>query len=246
MNTTTVEESPDFDEMIGSMRRIEGQLRHVLSNNAEPEAKVNELFAALAKAQAEIKNAEQDAEAQAGSYSYRYATLDSVLNAIRGPLAKNGLSIVQMPMRRKEGEVELLGLTTILGHSSGQMIENYFEMYPPKRDPQGIGSAMTYMRRYTAMALCGISGAADDDAQTAQPEAETITPAEADKILELADDLFGSDADELLARMCDKVFGVAGVPKIPKGQAEVALKRIENTHKRKQKEKEAPKTKPSA
>lgn len=231
---------------IARLNERQDNLEVMLTNQEAPRPAHNELFAALAKAQAEIKNAEHDAEADAGPYKYKYATLDAVLNAIRGPLSKNGLSFIQMPTRVKRDDVELLGLTTILAHTSGQSIENYFEMYPPKRDPQGIGSAMTYMRRYVLMAMTGIAGAADLDAENTKPAAETITAAECDQILALADELFGSDADALLERMCDKIFGVDAVSKIPKGQAEVAMKRIENTRKRKDAEKQKPAAKKPA
>jgi hypothetical protein len=83
------------------------------------------------------------------------------------------------------------------------------------------------------MAIVGIAGAADDDAEGTKAEAETITAAEADAIWNLADELFGDDANLLLERMCDKIFGVDGVPKIPAGEAEVAMQRIKNTRKRK-------------
>jgi hypothetical protein len=220
----------------------------VIMDREEPEPEHDKLFTALAKAQAEITSAELDAEGQAGTRVYKYATLTSVMEAIRGPLSKNGLSIIQLPERFKADDgAELLRLTTILAHSSGQSISNKFAMYPPKQDPQGIGSAMTYMRRYTIMAIVGIAGANDDDAEGTKAEPQTITPAEADAILSLADDLFGSDADALLARMCDKIFDVPSIPKIPKGEAEVAMDRIRNTRKRKDEEKKPkPKAKPAA
>jgi hypothetical protein len=208
--------------------------------------KYDKLFTALAKAQAEIKNAEQDREVDAGQYKYSYATLDSVLNAIRGPLSKNGLCLLQMPRYETVDKSVLLTLETILGHSSGQSMTDYFSMFPPKQDPQGIGSCLTYMRRYTAMAMVGIAGAADDDAEATKAAPKTITAAEADKILSLADDLFGDDADALIARMCDKIFGVAGVPQIPEGEGDIALQRIQNTRDRKDKEKLNPKPKPAA
>ena len=217
-------------------RQIES-LEMAIVNQEAPPAKCDKVFAALAKAQAEIKNAEHDAEADAGQYKYQYATLDAVLNAVRGPLSANGLSITQLPGRKVEKEgVELLTLTTVLGHSSGQFIDNDFEMYPPKRDPQGIGSAMTYMRRYVIMAMCGIAGAADDDAEKTKPEAEKITAAQADQIFNLADELFGADSEALLQRMCDKIFGIERVVDIPAAEFEVAIQRIENTRKRKDRE----------
>ncbi|MDX1429938.1 MAG: ERF family protein [Rhodothermales bacterium] len=225
--------------MLDSFGNELAELQSVLINQAAPEPTHDKLFAALAKAQGEIKNAEHDAEADAGQYKYKYATLDSVLNAIRGPLSKNGLSIIQLPGRKIERDnVEILTLTTVLGHTSGQSIENYFEMYPPKRDPQGIGSAMTYMRRYTLMAICGIAGAADKDAEDLKEVIETISADQADQIYNLADELFGADADELLKRMCDKIFQVDAVADIPAKEFEVAIRRIENTRKRKDREKE--------
>lgn len=211
-----------------------------------PEPEHDKLFEALAKAQGEITAAELDAEGQAGTRKYKYATLASVMSAVREPLSKNGLSIIQLPARVTRGDINLLQLTTILAHKSGQSISNVFEMYPPKDDPQGIGSAMTYMRRYAVMAILAIAGANDDDAEGAKAAPKTITPAEADSILNLADELFGDDANALLERMCDKVFGVEGIPKIPEGQAEVALNRIKNTRKRKDEEKSKPKPKPTA
>lgn len=239
--------STDFIESHDTLQedilRIGGKLEdmRMIDSMIEPESTgLDKLFSALAKAQTEIENAEQDAENK--HFQNKYASLASVMSAIRPALSKNGLCILQMPGRKVEDSgVELLTLTTVLGHSSGQSVENYFEMYPPKKDPQGIGSAMTYMRRYAAMAICGIAGAVDDDAETALAAPETISAEEADMILAKADELFGSDADALLARMCDKIFAVESVPKIPKGQANIALKRIENTHKRKLKEKEQPK-----
>lgn len=241
----------DTRSRLAVVERQMDTLQIILDNgrDEEPAMKHDKLFAALAKAQGEITSAELDAEGQAGTRVYSYATLTSVMTAVRKPLSDNGLSIIQMPERTRQGEVDLLRLTTILAHESGQSISNVFEMYPPKQDPQGIGSAMTYMRRYTVMAIIGIAGANDDDAEGTKAEPKTITSAEADSILSLADDLFGDDANALLDRMCDKVFGVASIPKIPEGQADVALTRIKNTRKRKDEEKEPkpkPKPKPSA
>ncbi len=194
----------------------------------------DKLYTALSKAQAEIENAEMDATNP--HYGSQYASLDSCLKAVRPALTKHGLCLIQMPRYETTDKGVLIVLETILGHTSGQQITNYFSMYPPKQDPQGIGSCLTYMRRYTVMAICGISGAYDDDAEGAAAEAATISAAEADEILALADELFGADADALLERMCDKIFGVDAVPKIPEGQAQIALQRIKNTRARKDRE----------
>jgi hypothetical protein len=228
----------DHQDMFDRIRVIEAA-------RAEPDR--TELYKALAAAQGEIQNAEANTENE--FIGKRYANLAAVLDALREPLSKNGLCLIQLP--QPTDTAATLGLRTILAHESGQFIEDYYEMSPPKLDPQGIGSCMTYMRRYAAMAICGIAGALDDDAERTKQEAPKITPAEADAILNLADELFGSDADALLDRMCAKVFDCDSVPQIPQGQAEVAMQRIKNTRARKDREaaekagkKKAPSAKP--
>lgn len=228
------------DDMAQIMRRLDS-IETGLLNQEAPAPAHDKLFKALAKAQTEIINAEMDATNP--HYGSQYASLDSVLKAIRGPLSKNGIAFFQLPGNKRSDKGDYLTLTTVLAHESGQSIENYFEMYPPKQDPQGIGSAMTYMRRYAAMAICGIAGSHDDDAEATAAEAPTITPAEADQILVTADELFGSDADQLLERMCSKVFGVEGVPKIPEGQANVAINALNNQKKRMEAAKQKPEVK---
>lgn len=226
---------------------VERQLSTIeVIQNTQPEPGHDKLFEALSKAQAEIQDATQDAEADAGQYKYKYATLSAVLSTVRPVLSKHGLTIIQMPGRKVEDKgVEVLTLTTILGHKSGQSIENYFEMYPTRKDPQGIGSAMTYMRRYVVMAMCAIAGAADDDAEKTVPQKEKITAAQADQIFNTADELFGADSEEMLKRMCQKIHMVEDVRSIPADEYEVAIKRLENQAKKRGTAKE-PDKKPSA
>lgn len=228
----------DHQDMFDRIRVIE-------ASRAEPDR--TELYKALAAAQGQLHNAEANTENE--FIGKRYANLAAVLDALRGPLSENGLALIQLP--EPSSQPATLGLRTILAHETGQSIENYYEMSPPKLDPQGIGSCMTYMRRYAAMAICGIAGALDDDAERTKQDAPKITAAEADAILNLADELFGSDADALLDRMCAKVFDCDSVPQIPAGEAEVAMQRIRNTRARKDREaaekagkKKAPSAKP--
>ena len=214
-----------FDGVWRELEKIE-----VIKSASKPER--TELYKALAAAQGELHNAEANTENE--FIGKRYANLAAVLDALRGPLSSNGLALIQLP--EPSSQPATLGLRTILAHESGEWIENYYEMSPPKLDPQGIGSCMTYMRRYAAMAICGIAGALDDDAERTKAEAPKITPAEADAILNLADELFGDEADALLDRMCAKIFDCDSVPQIPEGQAEVAMQRIKNTRARKDRE----------
>jgi len=89
-----------------------------------------------------------------------YATLSNILDAIKEPLDANGLTFVQFP----EGTN---GLTTRLMHESGEWMEATYTMVPAKNDPQGLGSAITYQRRYSLGAVLGLNIDNDDDGNAA-------------------------------------------------------------------------------
>ncbi|HVW99246.1 MAG TPA: ERF family protein [Candidatus Babeliaceae bacterium] len=118
----------------------------------------NELFAALAKAQADMKTAGLDSENP--YFKSRYADLATVVNASRPSLTKNGLSVIQQIITDKHGATFL---NTILTHSSGQWIETNMRVLPPKNDIQTLGSHITYLRRYSYAALVGVVAADEDD-----------------------------------------------------------------------------------
>lgn len=119
---------------------------------------LNEIAAALAKAQAEIGTA-----AECGKNPHlntRYATLTSVWDACRAALTKHGLSVVQ---GLEEGEGQQVRCATRLLHASGQWLESTFALPATKPDPQQFGSAATYIRRYALAAMVGVAPAEDDD-----------------------------------------------------------------------------------
>lgn len=117
---------------------------------------INELAAALAKAQSEIKDAAKDSANP--FFKSKYADLASVWDACRTPLSKNNLSVVQTAETDAAGIV----LHTLLLHASGQWISGTLCMTPVKSDPQGIGSCVTYARRYALSAMVGIAPSEDD------------------------------------------------------------------------------------
>ena len=127
--------------------------------NHSPEIK--ELLSALSKAQGMIKGA--NANSLNPHFKSKYADLASVWDACREPLASNGLSIIQLPCEFSENKMYL---KTILGHSSGQFIEQTMSSPVDKPTPQGIGSVLSYMRRYALSAIVGIYQE-DDDANLA-------------------------------------------------------------------------------
>lgn len=118
---------------------------------------IGDLAAALAKAQGEIKSAMKGKENP--FYKSSYADLACVMEACRAPLSKHGLAILQST--QYDGDAKWI--ETVLAHSSGQWISSRYPVKPVKDDPQGLGSAITYARRYSLMALVGIVAEDEDD-----------------------------------------------------------------------------------
>ena len=120
---------------------------------------INELAAALAKAQGAIRNATKDSEADAVKYRYKYADLAAIWDACRTPLSDNGLAVMQ----RVRTEDDSVVVTTMLIHSSGQWVRDFCRFPVAQRTPQAYGSAITYARRYTLAALVGVAADDEDD-----------------------------------------------------------------------------------
>ncbi len=129
-------------------------------------ATVGKLAEALTKAQPTFKaltvNKTAQIKSDKGSYSYRYADLASVLDTVSGPLAVNGLSLVQ-PIGYQDGHMIL---RTVLLHVSGEWIDSEYPI-PAFARAQEQGSAITYARRYAASAFLGIAAEDDDDGKAA-------------------------------------------------------------------------------
>ncbi len=90
-----------------------------------------------------------------------YASLKNILEVIANPLENAGLVFAQFP----DGEN---GLTTILMHpESGEFMRSTFNMHIVKNDPQSMGSAITYARRYALGAILGLNIDEDDDGNKA-------------------------------------------------------------------------------
>lgn len=135
------------------------------------------LILALSKAQRAFPLIGKDKSAKiqmrtGGSYSYQYADLATILGAVRKPLAENELAIWQ----RATFNNDLVGVQTVLAHSSGQSISSELQMpVGDNHDPRSVASVITYTRRYGLIALLGIAPAdEDDDADTATPRAWTV------------------------------------------------------------------------
>lgn len=122
----------------------------------------NELAAALVRVQVAIQPAIKDSINPA--FKSKYADLGAIWDACRELLAKNGLSVVQMPAPAEPG---MAALETLLMHTSGQFVSNYAQVRLVRDDAQGAGSAYTYLRRYSLSAFIGIVADIDDDGNAA-------------------------------------------------------------------------------
>ena len=115
---------------------------------------------ALAKAHTEISSIERDGKNP--HFKSRYATLDQILESVRPILAKNGLIIVQSSDDGSEDH-KYINVKSAVIHLSGQWIETSVQIPVSKNDAHGLGSALTYGRRYSLGALLAISTQEGDD-----------------------------------------------------------------------------------
>ncbi len=134
---------------------------------------LGELAAALAKAQSTFPPIKRDKVVTVktktgGSYTFAYAPLEAILEAVREPLASNGLAFVQA--------IDTDELVTTLLHSSGAFLEAHTRL-PESADIQAFGSAITYLRRYALQAMLGIATEEDDDGNVSAGNTMTVKPA---------------------------------------------------------------------
>lgn len=132
----------------------------------ETSEKTDLIDAALAAAQAEIKPAVKDSVNP--HFKSNYADLQAVKEVTREPLAKYGLNVTQNPLTDLERKA--IGCYVRIGHKSGQWLRFDPLWVQPARGlaPQDVGSAMTYLRRYTYCAALNITADEDDDGNGAE------------------------------------------------------------------------------
>jgi long-subunit acyl-CoA synthetase (AMP-forming) len=137
---------------------FDGPREVMLRRDASESSQLNELFAALAKAQFDMEIAKTDS---ANPYfKSSYADLASIVKASRPFLAKNGLAVIQRIVTNDRGA---LYMHTRLCHASGQWMESRMPINPIKTDIQSLGSHITYLKRYTYAAIVGVVASGDDD-----------------------------------------------------------------------------------
>ena len=154
---------------------------------------IAELSAALCKAQGAMTGAVKDSTNP--FFKSKYADLSAVWDDIRKPFTENGISVIQMPT----GGVGSVSLVTQLTHTSGQWMRSKLTMVPVKHDPQGIGSCITYTRRYALAAMAGVYQIDDDGNTASQPEKISTEPVDMKKVHEMsaqAREVVDSDSED--------------------------------------------------
>jgi len=115
------------------------------------------LVKALSALQGELKDSSKNAVNP--HYKSKYSDLSEVLGNLRPLLAKNQLALSQFP----SFENGIVSVTSLLAHASGEWIESTASAPATKQDVQGVGSAITYLKRYSATSIVGMASADQDD-----------------------------------------------------------------------------------
>jgi hypothetical protein len=153
------------------------------------------LASALAKAQAELVNPEKSLTATIrtgragdGERSFRYAPLSSGLDIVRRTLGQHEIATLQTTAI--DHTAGMVNLTTMLAHASGEWIASDWPVCPvaESANPQRMGAALTYARRYALFTLVGIAGEDDLDAPDLCDGPPSLLPSAVDRSSTLTDD----------------------------------------------------------
>ena len=114
-------------------------------------------------------------------FKSRYADLSACIEAVVDALNNNGIGLVQRCYDAGTGVM----IETVFVHESGEVLEcGILQVPASKQDPQGYGSALTYARRYSLMAACGIAPE-DDDGNSASRRTEVKSTVDENKVADL-------------------------------------------------------------
>lgn len=186
---------------------------------------IKEIIGALCEMQGEVLQAGKNSVNP--HFKSRYSDLTSVMEALREPMYKNNLCVTQTTWIEKDEVI----LKTTLMHKSGQWISSDYPIRPVKADPQGMGSAITYARRYSLASLTGLVQADDDGhaasrnhSQKQVQHEKKITGEQGNRIMEL----IGNDEERYNnIKSFIKSRGYDEIEKIPEELYEKIVKRLE-------------------
>jgi hypothetical protein len=128
---------------------------------------MSELVKALIAARKEMTAAKKGKDNP--FFKSKYADLSSVIQAVKDPLEAHGLTFVQ--------DIENGAVVTVLMHESGETMRLApFPVMSAKQDAQGVGSGVTYARRYSLQTALGVPAEDDDGNAASQPAKKFPSP----------------------------------------------------------------------
>ena len=172
-----------------------------------------ELYKALSNFQAEVPEIPKNKQ----GYGYKYASLDSILSAIRPLLAKNGLCVFQGLQYSEDGKEFV---HTTIAHESGQFIESRLLLRVAKPDSQALGAAITYGRRYLLCAMLNLQADEDTDGESGSDSKPQKTQGEkkaSEKQIGLILSLLNGNKERLV-KICEH-YGVNYIEQVTIAQA---------------------------
>ena len=181
---------------------------------------VDMVMPALARALGDVTDVTRSETADAGTYTYRYATLSAVLDSVRAACAGHGL-VVSTPLSTDPAAGVIYVGVLVIHAETGQWVS-----FPPLglrmgSTPQQTGSAISYGRRYVLMAVFGIA-AEDDDGRAGSDPHQSPYRSEAEArihgLFAAADPALGYDVRQRFREL----FGV-GLSALPVGRHDEAL-----------------------
>lgn len=176
--------------------------------------------APLAKALVAAQKATESIKKAASNphFKSKYADLSEVVEGVVPALNEAGVAVLQVPT----ASGAQVSVTTVFLHEGGSSVSGTLTMTATKNDPQGVGSAITYARRYALLAMSG-AAPVDDDGNAAskpQPPATKITPEQAKVINDLLRET--DTAPKVVLQYCN-VQSVADIPAIAFNEVKAKL-----------------------
>lgn len=178
-----------------------------------------EYHKAMAAFKANAPKIVKDKKVAYGNTRYRHASLFHVVEVISAELSKHGLSATWQT--KQNGVVEVTcRITHVQGHSEETTLSANADTSGSKNSIQAIGSTITYLQRYTLLALTGLATSdQDDDGRGAQP-VECIDKDQLSRLTDYIDEL-GVDQEKFCS-----FYGIESLDKLPKDKLDAAIKAL--------------------
>jgi hypothetical protein len=177
---------------------------------------IGEIATALAKVAAAISNPSKNAANP--HFRSKYADLAEIVNVSRELLAAHGVVAIQSPGM----EDGLCTVDTLLTHTSGEWIRGHAAAPLQKNDPQGVGSAVTYLRRYALAGMLGLAQEDDDGNAASGPRPAPKAAPQRDSGPPPADQLTGEATEKQIA-FAEKLIRSSALTDIERKDAEKYL-----------------------